>query len=267
MERNGTEYGVYDSGSLTAGVMVRKLNDGSTNLKLKADVIDIDGVVTKLQSKEIQCLGIEANTASFEDFVYSTQGFQTGATGTFSCSAGTFNVLDASINSAGNLVITRANGEPVTFSKATSLDGAWSGTYGPFRVTASPQGNTMPIYVEYVANGPSGFPIVRPTKTAGANLFVIDLDVGSLTGSGANTSRTVSAKAGSNVAESAVITDYGDGYTAGRSSVTTIRPTAINVYTSSQGTVLDTRLSASILTSGKYITLKVGNTTYSIAIT
>lgn len=266
MERNGATYGIYDSGNLTAGVLVQRLNDGSTNLKLKADVIDIDGVVTKLQSKEIQCLGIDANTATFEDFVYSTQGFQTGATGTFSCSAGTFNVLDASIDTAGNLVITRQSGGTVTFSKATSLDGAWSGTYGPFRVTASPQGNTMPIYVEYVANGPSGFPIVRPTKTAGANLFVIDLDVGSLTGSGVNGTRTVSAKAGSNVAESQVITDYGDGYRDGRNA-STITPTAINVYTAQQGTLLSTRLSASILTAGKYITMKVGSTTYSIQIT
>ena len=55
-------------------------------------------------------------------------------------------------------------------------------------------------------------------------------------------------------------------WTAGKNSVTTITPTAINVYTSSQGTVLGTRLSESILTAGKYITFKVGSTTYSIPI-
>lgn len=46
IERNGTQLGVYDSGNLTAGVLVQKLNGGGTTVKIKADVIDLDGYVT-----------------------------------------------------------------------------------------------------------------------------------------------------------------------------------------------------------------------------
>jgi len=195
MERNGTEYGVYDSGNLTAGVLVRRLNDGSTNLKLKADVIDIDGIVSGLQAKTIQCYGVEGSTGTFEDYVYAGQGFQTAG-------GKTFNLIDASV-SGNTLTITRANGEPVTFSKATSLSGEWSGTYGPFQVKASPQNEIKPVYVEFVANGPSNLPIVRPANS-GANLFAITMSVGEISGG----KRTVSAKVGSYTAVSQDIEDY-----------------------------------------------------------
>lgn len=46
-------YGVWDEGNLTAGVMVQKLNDGSTSLKISADVIDIDGIVSSLGAKTV----------------------------------------------------------------------------------------------------------------------------------------------------------------------------------------------------------------------
>ena len=50
------------------------------------------------------------------------------------------NLIDASVS--GNvLTITRADGDPITFSKATSLSGEWSSN--TYVVTASPQGNTI----------------------------------------------------------------------------------------------------------------------------
>ena len=53
IERNHTEYGVYDEGSLTGGICVQKINDGSTDLKIIADRIDIDGVVTALAAEYV----------------------------------------------------------------------------------------------------------------------------------------------------------------------------------------------------------------------
>lgn len=44
--------GVWDKGNLTGGVMVTQIN-GQSTLKLKADVIDIDGIVTALAAKAI----------------------------------------------------------------------------------------------------------------------------------------------------------------------------------------------------------------------
>ena len=265
------------NGNLKPAKVVAAVTDNNGKLRseilISADNVLIDGTTTindmmtvtgsALWIKGSMFIGSTIDTGVFvgSDNVISAPGFKI-RTGILAGRA--LNVVDVQVN-GNTLTITYADGTTQTFSKATTLSGAWSSTYGPYRVTASPQGTTHDVKVEFVANGPSGLPIVRPADS-GANLFVIDLDVGSLSGSGANTSRTVSAKAGSNVAESAVLTDYGDGYTAGRNSVST-KPTAINVYTSAQGTVLDTRLSASILTSGKYITFKVGGTTYSIPIT
>ena len=50
MTRNNTEYGIYDSGNLTAGIVVGKLNDqttsGQTYVKIKADVVDLGAYAT-----------------------------------------------------------------------------------------------------------------------------------------------------------------------------------------------------------------------------
>ena len=73
IERNHTEYGVYDEGSLTAGIVIGKLNDGSTQLKITADVIDIDGVVSELSTYDIQCDSITCTTeSSFDGGIYTT---------------------------------------------------------------------------------------------------------------------------------------------------------------------------------------------------
>ena len=46
VERNNVEYGLYDSGNLTAGILVSKLSDGTTTTKIKTDYLDISGIVT-----------------------------------------------------------------------------------------------------------------------------------------------------------------------------------------------------------------------------
>lgn len=50
LDRNGAEYGVYDSGNLTAGIVVGKLNaqttSGQTYVKIKADVVDLGAYAT-----------------------------------------------------------------------------------------------------------------------------------------------------------------------------------------------------------------------------
>ena len=45
-------YGVWDEGNLTGGIMAQKIN-GQTELKLKADVIDIDGLINSLVTKTL----------------------------------------------------------------------------------------------------------------------------------------------------------------------------------------------------------------------
>ena len=61
--------------------------------------------------------------------------------------------------------------------------------------------------------------VVPSTSSSAVNSIAISLNTGSLSGSGTARKRTVRALAGSYTAESAEITDYGDGYGAGRDAV------------------------------------------------
>lgn len=143
MERNGATFGVYDSGNLTAGVMIQRLNNGDTNLKLKADRIDIDGLVTQLQAKTILCYGVEGSTGTFSDYCYAGQGFQT--------LYGDLRVLDIT-KSGDTLTITKqVSGvkEVITFNKAVTLNGAWSN--GTYTVTPS-AGNPISTEIVYLQN-------------------------------------------------------------------------------------------------------------------
>jgi len=106
-------------GRVTAASIVTAINNGSSSIQLKADHIDIDGLVTRLQSKDIQCYGIEASTGTFDDYCYAGLAFQTPY--------GNLGVRD--VTASGNtLTIRYADGRPdVNFSKATTLTLNWSG--------------------------------------------------------------------------------------------------------------------------------------------
>lgn len=106
-------------GKVTAASIIASVNAGSSQIQLKADHIDIDGLVARLQSKDIQCYGIEASTGTFEDYCYAGLAFQTPY--------GNLGVRD--VTASGNtLTIRYADGRPdVNFSKATTLTLNWSG--------------------------------------------------------------------------------------------------------------------------------------------
>lgn len=63
LERNGTEWGVYDQGNLTGGIMIQKIN-GTTETTIRADKINIDGVVTALAAKQIAVLTMHTTGGS-----------------------------------------------------------------------------------------------------------------------------------------------------------------------------------------------------------
>lgn len=82
--RDGTEYGVYDSGNLTAGIVVGKLNaqttSGQTYVKIKADVVDLGayatvGALNAVQA-EIDNLTVTEGQARYlqSDKVYALSG-------------------------------------------------------------------------------------------------------------------------------------------------------------------------------------------------
>lgn len=46
LRRNGTDWGIYDSGNLTGGICINKINDDQTSLTIRATKIDLQGYVT-----------------------------------------------------------------------------------------------------------------------------------------------------------------------------------------------------------------------------
>ena len=142
-----------------------------------------------------------------------------------------------------------------TFSRAVSLPaGTWSGTVAAgkyFQYTATQNG-----VVVGTGYSPQIDDIYQYAPADWDNDY-----------KGFNQKIRTQDENGVDLIEEEIHFDTTASWTAGKNSVTTITPTAINVYSSQQGTLLSTRLSASVLTAGKYITLKVGSTTYSIQIT
>lgn len=201
------EFGVWDNGNLNGGVMVRQIN-GQTALKLSADVIDIDGVVTSLTSKNITVGGITAGSGDFRGCnidALQIQGYDFGI-----CSFTVDGVLQGSFIGDGDINFDRA---------AAQREGVNSVYISPSDIIISDSDYSLnggaPYYdVEIEASTTSSlFPTLSDTatqtvrvsatqayqdgKSAGASSVSVTLDTGSWTATDASTGdyrRTVTAK-------------------------------------------------------------------------
>lgn len=74
-----SEFGVWDEGNLTAGVLVKKLSDGSTVTKIKSDYIDFEGFVTAsyIASKIASVDNLNVNDISAQGSVFVEDGVDT----------------------------------------------------------------------------------------------------------------------------------------------------------------------------------------------
>lgn len=220
--------------------------------KISADIIDIDGVVNKLEAYNIECGDITCGKVSPQSVVSENTVSGAGiiATEYLTVMDQEMWVADAEIVGTNTLRITFIDGTHLDFSKAVSLSGEWSGN---------------------VSAGKS----YKVTPSAGAVHYSPQIDsiyrYGDVTWDadykGFSTKMRTQDVNGTDLIEEEITFDTTKSFNEGKKSVKTIVPTSINVYTSARGTTLGTRLSASILTSGKYITFAVGDTTYSIPIT
>ena len=274
-----SQFGVFDNGNLTGGVVVEKINGNGVTTNIRGDRIKIGtlddedlnswatdakngtGVFVKfltvrqLTAQEITTLLANIDEATINNLTVA-QRLETGKiviadTIQAGANSAEMHVADITKSADGKtLTITYTDKSAITFSKATTLSGAWGS--GVFTVTAT---GANPLTTTLTNTGHWG----NTNSGEDANTYYY-ATYATINSSG------VPAPTG-NVTTISGLARYNAGYTDGRNSVQTITPTAINVYSSQQGTLLSTRLSASILTAGKYITLKVGNTTYSIAIT
>lgn len=67
--KNNVEVGLWDNDNLTAGVLVQKINDGSTSVKISADHIELDGdtVASVLFGKSVTLADLSvSNSAQFD---------------------------------------------------------------------------------------------------------------------------------------------------------------------------------------------------------
>ena len=67
-----SQFGIWDQGSLTGGVMVQQINGQTgTKLTLQADVIDVNGLVTALAATDLGCLDMQIS-GDLDVFGHST---------------------------------------------------------------------------------------------------------------------------------------------------------------------------------------------------
>lgn len=133
---------VYIGNSKSTTVIAGKLNTSDLGAKI-ADLASVTMMVVQVTGNTV-CHGALSVGTSLA--VNQNYGITAAGTGNFSgIKLGSYSsfsdcVTDASV--ANNvLTLTKASGGTVTFSKATTLTGAWSG--GTFTATASPQGDTI----------------------------------------------------------------------------------------------------------------------------
>ena len=144
--------GTGASASIKAAQIVAGINNSGSSVIISADHINLNGYVKAtditadfIASKvaEISMLNVKALN------VNSSAGITAGGNGWFTDgirigSGSTFTSCLVSASVSGNtLTLTNSSGGTVTFSKATSLSGEWSGSASAgksYKVTASPQG-------------------------------------------------------------------------------------------------------------------------------
>lgn len=155
--RNNVEYGVYDNGSLTAGVIVDKINGGTATISAKNIILDGTTKISDVfkvtstgvrSSKPIVVANDTTNATTIisgstvaTDVISAREHLVVGASRDI-----TPTVLDGMIKTAEisgtKLTLTRFDGTTLDFSSATTLSGAWSGSAAAsnsYIVTASPQ--------------------------------------------------------------------------------------------------------------------------------
>ena len=160
IQRNGTEFGVYDDGSLTAGVIVNKINGGTA--KIQAKNIVLSGNTTINDIFTVDSYGIHALKKLYGTSIELSSALSTGAvhfTGygntTYSMTSATVSGMIKTASVSGNtLTLTKFDNSTINFSKATTLSGKWSSSNGKqYVVTASPQGSTHTLTLNSRLNG------------------------------------------------------------------------------------------------------------------
>jgi hypothetical protein len=152
---------------INSASILTSINQDTSQIKISADKIILDGntVAASLSGKEVY-----ANAFGGDDlYVYSALHIEEDGDlyYGYGSSAHRYNFSDVIVGASvsGNvLTLTKADGNPVTFSKATSLSGAWSGR--TFTVTAKQNNVQVNTCSGFVYDGivPSGSTTLNGTS-------------------------------------------------------------------------------------------------------
>ena len=177
IRKNDTEFGLYDEDSLTAGVVIKKINGNNTSASILASKIYLYGTTKINEVFEAYESGVAIkkvlfitsssslqNTSITGDYVLSPRlSVKSGGTLMFNGASGQYYALQYSdigsmiksvTKSGSKLTFTMFNNTTLDFSLATTLSGSWSG--GIYKVTASTNGSTtviLPISLGVRASG------------------------------------------------------------------------------------------------------------------
>lgn len=229
--------------------IVAAINNGSSSIKISADhiVLDGDAVASSLEAKDLWVNSLNAQSIETTEDI-SCLGDLTVA-GDLQVSG--YPIVISDITVSGNtMTISYADGRSdVTFSKAVSLSGEWSGN---------------------VSAGKS----YKVTPSAGAVHYSPQIDsiyrYGDVTWDadykGFSTKMRTQDANGTDLIEEEITFDTTRSFNAGMNS-TTIRPTNIGINTTSGSATVLTSIAATRFVAGRYLNFTVGSTRYSISIT
>jgi phage minor structural protein len=133
LRREGTEWGVYDEGKLTGGIMIQKIND-ETVLTISADRIDIQGVVNSLSAYDIEVRSLNV-LVNCEIIGYLDVGQRIATTGTVQ--AGT---VDTDV-----LIV---DGTTYTYHTKGVVTDVQPHYYGTYQLATTADGSTVNGYVQ-----------------------------------------------------------------------------------------------------------------------
>ena len=143
---------VGKDGKVTAASIVTAVNNSGSSILLNADKIALSGRTTINDVMRVSDgrLSFTGNSRFDGDVMAGSLTLRQGSSAT---TLRDISGVIVNAQSSGNvLTLTRADGDTLTFSKATTLRGAWSG--GVYTVTASPQGNSInTALVDHLING------------------------------------------------------------------------------------------------------------------
>ena len=133
LRRDGTEWGVYDEGNLTGGIMIQKIND-ETVLTINADRIDIQGVVSSLSAYDIEVRSLNV-LLNCEIIGYLDVGQRIATTGTVQ--AGT---VDTDV-----LIV---DGTTYTYHTKSVVTDVQPHYYSTYQLATTTDGSTVSGYVQ-----------------------------------------------------------------------------------------------------------------------